>query len=605
MTRLLAIATLAAAAAAARPLDAPSASSQYPLLHIGDKFSCTHSGAPCAKDPANGKGYPFVVTAADAGALAAFSLRHISFSVPATAAAQMALLRAAGGGPIVKYTETRPVCGGSPGQFTPHVVCNATSNFETGGFRRDARVYLAANLTAAVGAADSEIDVCLATGSTPLVASTAAGNFSDYEGTAFVFFVRLGDELLKVTSASAPRGASCRQRLGVQRGLDGTAPAPAAAGAPLLAPVFVRGLPKASGALPFIAEYATFYAWSSLANFTVDAVTQLANDGAWFDSYSPRIEEADLGGAAVTAWNVAAGREMTYAEAFAGQVSRLNAVWADVLPRLPSPPVIWANNFELWFPYNDTDGAPVPGDRSFVVPAAAAAAGLSRPFDGASLENWSAAFQGGCWPQNGEASDSFVVYADEPTWLARVDAILDAAAANSSVAAMTGSAGCQSGLQVFLKSRARLDAMHYASFLMGVRATGGTPAAAAGPLLGTSAYFAPKNAAGFPVGLSAAELNPLYTLPLGAPAQSVASAAQYLIAPAVYARRFAAALVLVNPTPADAPAPTPLNGTYYDATAADPTAPLTHVTMAAQTGRVLLTQPPPPLVVKALLGSRA
>jgi hypothetical protein len=300
----------------------------------------------------------------------------------------------------------------------------------------------------------------------------------------------------------------------------------------------------------------------------------------------------------VEVWSVPAGRALSRAEAFAGQVARLNAVWAWVLPRAPAA-VLWANNFEAWFPYNDTgSGAPVPGDRSFVVPAAAAAAGLRRPFDGASLESWTAQFKGGCFPQSGFAAEADVVFAGEAAWLAHVDTLLDASAANVSLAAMTGSAGCQSGLQVFLKSRQALDALHYASFLLGVRAEGGTPAAAGGPLLGTSAFFArAAGVAGWPEGLSAAALDPLYTLALGAPAPpppAGAGAAGYALAPGVYARRFAAALVLVNPTPLDAPQRTPLNGTYYDATGEDPSAPITDVAMAAFSGKVLLSAPPAP-----------
>ncbi len=567
--------------------------SQYPLLHIGDKLNCTHTGKPCAKSSRGIFTYP--LKAADATALASFALRHISFTDPATGPAEVALLRAAGGGPIVKYTETKPVCGGSEGQVTPFVVgCNGTVNFETGGFRRDARVYLTANLSRAAGAAETALELCLADGVggrqvSPLVASTAPGNFSDYDGTAFVYWVRLRNELLKVMTASAPtRGC---QRLGVQRGLDGTAPGAYPAGEPVLAPALVGGLPKDSGALPFTAEYSSYYAWSSIANFTIDAIRQQGVDGAWFDSFSPVIRVQDLRGDPVFVWNISAGRDLTLSEAVAGQVARLNAVWAWVLPRAPAA-VIWANNFEGWFPYNDTDGSPVPGDRAFVVPAAAAAVGLSRPFDGASLENWLTQFDCGCFPQLGFAAEADVKYSAEADWLAHVDTLLDVAAANVSVAAMIGSAGCQSPLQVFLKSRPALDALHYASYLLGVRAAGGSAAAAAGPLLGTSAFFAPADGGGWPEGLGRAALNPLYTLPLGAPAAPPDAAAGYALAPGVYARRFSAGLVLVNPTPHDAARPTPLNGTYYDATGEDPSAPVTVVHMAARTGKILLVAPP-------------
>ena len=231
---------------------------------------------------------------------------------------------------------------------------------------------------------------------------------------------------------------------------------------------------------------------------------------------------------------------------------------------------------------------------SFVVPAAAKSVGLKLPFNGASLEAWTAQFTCGCFPQLGFAEDSDVSFVAEASWVAHVNSILDAAAANVSLAAMVGSAGCQSQLQVYLDSRKQIDALHYASFLMGVTSEGGTPAAASGPLLGTSAYFAQGEDAGsWPVGIGVAAVNKLYTLPLGVPITFVADAADYLIAPAVYARRFASALVLVNPTPTNASGPTQLNGTYYDATGIDPSAPVVSVHMTAHTGHILLTSPPP------------
>ena len=65
----------------------------------------------------------------------------------------------------------------------------------------------------------------------PLRASTAPGPFGDYgNGTRYVTFVRLGDELMKIVAASNasnpdPSSRAPCQRLTVERGLDGTAPA--------------------------------------------------------------------------------------------------------------------------------------------------------------------------------------------------------------------------------------------------------------------------------------------------------------------------------------------------------------------------------------------
>ena len=117
-------------------------------------------------------------------------------------------------------------------------------------------------------------------------------------------------------------------------------PAAAPAGAPLLAPTFAHtpawAGPAASGKLAYQADYRSSYAWSSLANFTADAVEQLGYDGAWFDSFSPSEirNGADPEGNKVSVWDVAAGRPYTRAEAFAAQMTRLQRVWAALRARL-------------------------------------------------------------------------------------------------------------------------------------------------------------------------------------------------------------------------------------------------------------------------------
>lgn len=75
-------------------------------------------------------------------------------------------------------------------------------------------------------------------------------------GHGYVLFLRVGDELMKITSAtntSAPAGNftpvdSC-QKLGVQRGLDGSATVAHERGAPVLAPAFAGGGVPAAGSV--------------------------------------------------------------------------------------------------------------------------------------------------------------------------------------------------------------------------------------------------------------------------------------------------------------------------------------------------------------------
>ena len=539
----LALHTVIAATHAAPPLQTLGAASsptpQYRLLHIGGKSNCSADG-PCTKDTdadGNGRDFNYAITPDEADVLSAFSLLHLS----PKRIEQVQLLEKHARQPLVKYTETQPVCGGSAGQDTPYVAgCNDTFNFETGGFRKDAMVYHAGNLTAPIGAGDTALSICMAVPfccnhyAAPLVPSTANGSYSHYTGTTYVTFLRVGDELMKITAAEPatnpdPESPAACQTLTVARGLDGSVPAAAPQGAPVLAPVYIT-TPHwegagASGKLRYQADYGTFYAWSSLANFTVDAVQQLGYDGAWFDSFTPSEVKngADTQGNKVSVWNVAAQRTYTRAEVYQAQQARLTRVWAAVKARLGYYPVIWANNFEGWFP--DSHGG--PGDRVFMLPAPG-----FRPFDGSSLESWTAGFDGpGCFLQTADVEKWAAVYEDETSWVARVNTLIDAARLNLSVAAMTGSAGCQSPLQTYLPvaTRTKLDFLHYASFLLAVRGRGGTEAAtSSGILAGTSAFFAEDTRGdGQARGMGVAKLWGPYTWAVGAPTMTFANVTQY------------------------------------------------------------------------------
>ena len=125
-----------------------------------------------------------------------------------------------------------------------------------------------------------------------MLASTAPGNYSEWKGTRFVTFLRIGDELMKIvgaetditTSSNAGVGGEAAARrheagklppgqcqtLTVQRGLDGTMVAKHEEGAVVLSPVFSKGPPNPqhpSGNLGYQANYNSFYAWSSLASY--------------------------------------------------------------------------------------------------------------------------------------------------------------------------------------------------------------------------------------------------------------------------------------------------------------------------------------------------
>ena len=226
-------------------------------------------------------------------------------------------------------------------------------------------------------------------------------------------------------------------------------------------------------------------------------VQQLGYDGAWFDSFSPSevANGADPGGLKVSIWNPAEGRPYTPREAMDAQKERLQKVWQSVHAQLGYYPTIWSNNFENWAPDFERSGADEkPGDVELMV----AAKGF-KPFDGCSLESWTGAAQqrtggggAGCWAQTGDISKLRFDFTDAETWVTRTNTMIDAAARNLSVAAMTESAGCQSQIQTYwpVKLRTQVDLLHFASYLLTVTHAGGTAAARTGPLLGTTAFFA-------------------------------------------------------------------------------------------------------------------
>ena len=557
--------------------------------------------------------FGYALGAADSRALGAFSLIHSS---PANAT-QVTRYSDGHAVPIVMYTESVPICGGNGGVDVPHVTrCNDTVNFETGGFRRDAMVYFAGNLTRPLSAAGTELELCLGVPNccnkyaAPLVASTANGSYSDYSGSAYVTFVRIGDELLKVVAAHTkpnpdPEVGGMCQRLTVERGLDGSAIKSAPVGAAVLAPVYAKqnGSPlfTKSGKMVFQADYDSFYAWSSLANFTVAAVQQLGYDGAWFDSYSPSPVKngAGAGGEKVSIWNRRTGRPFTWEEAMTAQQARLQRVWTDVIAKLGKKPIIWANNFENWFTRTERSGEVAPGDRELMI-----AAPNFRPFDGASLESWSAVGNKAsptCFAQSGDVAKKVPLsFWPESEWVRRTNSMVDAAALGLKVAAMTMSAGCQSQLLTFLPTavREQLDQLHYASYLLAVAHGGGTAAARAGPLVGTTAFFADASEGGSqPHGMSHAKVWQPYTWELGAPAISKpagANVSSWRVGGGtpevgVYVRYFAQGVVVVCPGDVSATAKTWLAGGPYEDRLSGEKG-ITEIKMAANSGRILLKQ---------------
>lgn len=260
-------------------------------------------------------------------------------------------------------------------------------------------------------------------------------------------------------------------------------------------------------------------------------------------------------------------------------------MWKYTKAKLGKFPILWANNFEKWFDQELRSGYVFPGDRRFMLPDPRT---HNRPFDGCSLENWGATFGGGCFAQrDGPGTLNTLHYHDEDTWVSRVNTLIDAARSDLTVAAMTGSAGCQSPLQTYLPpaTRRHLDSLHLASYLMAVRRGAG---AKTGPLIGTSMFFAPDG-----VGMSVGKLWEPYTWDVGSPL--IPTPANFNVTsfradtPGVFVRYFSKAVAIVCPGNEDANAMTALSrGPYQDLLTGEKN--INEVRMTAHTGRVLMRQ---------------
>ncbi len=230
-----------------------------------------------------------------------------------------------------------------------------------------------------------------------------------------------------------------------------------------------------------------------------------------------------------------------------------------------------------------------------------------RPFDGCSLESWTSTFEGpGCFAQNGDASKWKYVPASETSWIGRVNSLIDAAGYNLSVAAMTGSAGCQSPTQTFISTadREKLDMLHYASYLMAVAragkaktSTGSSDGNSGGILVGTTAWFAQKTnsrtTAAYGGGLSYGAVWEPYSWDLGSPLSHHSNVTGFNVSPAgtpsVYVRYFEKAVVLVCPGNVSAVHPVALTGGPYVDRMRHRQG-IIKVTMSAQTGLILMKQ---------------
>lgn len=192
--------------------------------------------------------------------------------------------------------------------------------------------------------------------------------------------------------------------------------------------------------------------------------------------------------------------------------------------------------------------------------------------DGGALEGFIGGSPGPCGTL---APDSFTIM-EEAKWVQHVSQVQNVSQQGLPIMPMTGSAGCESTSLVGSPHRKQIEDFAYATFLLAAEVEVA--------MFGIVPYTLRNESAGAAGGFRM-HLDDRYFLPLGPAKHLSADLEGYRIAPCTYARHYATALVLVNPSTNCTDDAVALNSTWIDPETQDR---LTHLKMQPQHGHVLI-----------------
>lgn len=371
----------------------------------------------------------------------------------------------------------------------------------TPGRRLSVIYYVTGWLVEGITQAQTELTVLLDAKYSPLVASTAAGNVST--STTFVTFVRMGNELMKITAVKQPgiielgKPNGTKQIVSVERGFDGTVAVEHAKNESVFSPSYknfpgqkwrdiveagdgdwqsipalVKDLVENYGVealddadnpespITYDIDPGSKYAHEMLSEFTIAAV-QMGYNGSWFDCFSEGVlKAADVRGKHLPGfpfWNFANNSVYTKAAFLEAQRKRLQTVYNATRSALGYYPDLLANNVAGFY---------FDGGKSFME----AEAGF-QPLKAYDHE----AFAGVLTPIKptantckGPPDEYEVTYRTGDKWVANVQQIMDASQSDLPLIAMMASAGCQSfPMEGLGERRTKLERFAYASYLIG------------------------------------------------------------------------------------------------------------------------------------------
>ncbi len=379
-------------------------------------------------------------------------------------------------------------------------------------------------------------------GELAVVASTADG-VDLQDRSRYCYWLRLDDELMKVTAVDAATG-----RVTVERGFDRSAPAAHRAGTAALGPVYLgnrdrpsvrfsASWPGASGRIRYAVEPSLPEAQDYKARCVIE-VMRAGYDGAWWDTFRPEpVNLCDALGRSLKAgsiWNPATGRPHDFASSLESLKTYTREIRAIVHRTTGREPVLFANSVASTYNLGAKgliNGPATHGlldgyclEDSFLTPETTPPGGNESRRRGA---------------DSGPSTPPPVVYhpITGKVWLQKATILADAACARLHVIAMSGAAGYLAGrLNSDQPEYARLLRYSYASLLLTVTAERSTSLGL--PLIVQHGAAQPTTATPWP------EL--LYA-PIGDPAGPNDLTQLKLADSPCYARHFTGGYVVVHP----------------------------------------------------------
>ena len=391
-------------------------------------------------------------------------------------------------------------------------------------------------------------------GELAVVASTADSLDLD-DRSRYVYWLRLDDELMKVTAVDTATG-----KVTVERGFDRSTPAAHAAGTAALGPVYLGNRdrpsarfsdswPGANNRIRYSVEPSSPEGQAYKARCVVE-VMRAGFDGAWWDTFSPQPgNPCDALGRPVRGltWNPVAGRQHDFASSLSALQDYIRNIRGLVRTQTGREPVLYANHVGGSYEQgskilinNPTTHDMLDGycfEDSFLVPKAAPPKKIAKKSTDPVIP--------------GPPPTSYEVVTNK-AWLRSVNVLADAARTRRHVIAMVGAAGYLAGrFNSDLPDYARLLRYSYASYLLTVTAERATSFGL--PLAIQSSEGRAPTATPWPA---------LVLADLGDPADPNDIARLQLGDSPVYARHFTDGFVAVNPAdsgePVDVKIPTGL-----------------------------------------------